>query len=420
MPRFVCGSRPALERLARTPTRRRRRSPRSPARPGDPATAGSSPVSTSSSLTPRRAARSISRSTSSGSCRCGLCVANEQYLQWQLHVRESESVTLREKVTRRIRSPPYRCAILGRPGHSPSLLAGCGGVQARGEFGDVPIVLGDRPGADEAGVYLATARGYDDGRGRHAPRQRARATPTSGSSRRRPKGCIAVMAIVRPDQARAVRRRGHLQDERDEGAGGRAGAVARLHAGAARARRGGGRDGRRRCRVSTATSCQRELDEVAPTWTAGAPLLRRARRRPGPRPDRRGRRPQGRLTRLPRYWERMRRNSWRTDSGRPHIWVVSTRPSRTSRSTSSPAMPASSSSFSVPSTTSAAAACPNWCATLMMEVPVVVRVRLRVARHHQRRGVDVAVLLRRAGRARGRSSPTAARRESPGSLRQAA
>jgi hypothetical protein len=29
-------------------------------------------------------------------------VANEQYLQWQRQVRESESVTLREYVTRRI------------------------------------------------------------------------------------------------------------------------------------------------------------------------------------------------------------------------------------------------------------------------------------------------------------------------------
>ena len=28
------------------------------------------------------------------------------------------------------------------------------------------------------------------------------------------------------------------------------------------------------------------------------------------------------------YCDRRRRNSWRTDSGRPHIWVVSTRPVR--------------------------------------------------------------------------------------------
>ena len=44
-------------------------------------TSGSSPVSTSSSLQPRRAASSSCRSTSSGACRCGRCVANAQYLQ---------------------------------------------------------------------------------------------------------------------------------------------------------------------------------------------------------------------------------------------------------------------------------------------------------------------------------------------------
>ena len=45
------------------------------------------------------------------------------------------------------------------------LLAGCGGTQSTGEFGDVPIVLGDTPTADEAGVYLATERGYDTAEG---------------------------------------------------------------------------------------------------------------------------------------------------------------------------------------------------------------------------------------------------------------
>ena len=64
---------------------------------------------------------------------------------------------------------------------------------------------------------------------------------------------------------------------------------------------------------------------------------------------------------------RMRRNSCRTDSGRPHIWVVSTRPVRHSRRTSSPSMPASSSSFSVPCTAGAAAAWPNWWATRIFQ-----------------------------------------------------
>ena len=83
------------------------------------------------------------------------------------------------------------------------------------------------------------------------------------------------------------------------------------------------------------------LDEAIPTWTAGAPYFGELSGSSSV-PRRRGR---------TSYCERMRRNSWRTDSGRPHIWVTSTRPSRTSRRTSSPAIPASSSSFKVPCTT---------------------------------------------------------------------
>src|SRR3954453_15481238 len=68
-----------------------------------------------------------------------------------------------------------------------------------------------------------------------------------------------------------------------------------------------------------------------------------------------------------RYCARMRRNSWRTDSGRPHICVVSTRPVRTSRKASSPGMPWSSRSLSVPWTAGAAAAWPNWWATMIRQ-----------------------------------------------------
>ena len=63
-----------------------------------------------------------------------------------------------------------------------------------------------------------------------------------------------------------------------------------------------------------------------------------------------------------RYCARRRSNSWRTDSGRPHIWTTSTRPERASRSASSPSMPSASSSASVPRTVSGAAAWPNVCA----------------------------------------------------------
>ena len=56
------------------------------------------------------------------------------------------------------------------------------------------------------------------------------------------------------------------------------------------------------------------------------------------------------------YCARMRLNSSRTDSGRPHICTTSTRPLRTSRTASSPVIPASSSSLSAPCTAGTAAA----------------------------------------------------------------
>ena len=56
--------------------------PYSPSRRATSAfTSGRSPVSTSSSFTPRRAASSSIRSTSSGAYRCAWCVAKAQYLQ---------------------------------------------------------------------------------------------------------------------------------------------------------------------------------------------------------------------------------------------------------------------------------------------------------------------------------------------------
>ncbi len=67
------------------------------------------------------------------------------------------------------------------------------------------------------------------------------------------------------------------------------------------------------------------------------------------------------------YWARVRRNSSRTDCGRPHMGCTSTRPSRSWRSASSPSMPASSSIPSVACTTGAAAAWPKRCAHRMRQ-----------------------------------------------------
>ncbi len=109
------------------------------------------------------------------------------------------------------------------------------------------------------------------------------------------------------------------------------------------------------------------ISASAPSGCASAPLERRLVAGRAQHPEHVGAQQQvvedGDDARHRRYCARMRRNSCRTDSGRPHIWVVSTRPVRHSRRTSSPAMPASSSSFSVPCTAGAAAAWPNWWAT---------------------------------------------------------
>src|SRR5205814_2023639 len=59
------------------------------------------------------------------------------------------------------------------------------------------------------------------------------------------------------------------------------------------------------------------------------------------------------------YCANRRRNSWRTDSGRPHVGSTGTRPLRTSRTASSPVTPSRSSAVSVPCTVSGAAAWPN-------------------------------------------------------------
>jgi ABC-type nitrate/sulfonate/bicarbonate transport system substrate-binding protein len=93
------------------------------------------------------------------------------------------------------------------------VLASCGGVQSSNSFGDVPLSLGDAPTADEAGVYLATQRGYDTAEGVTLALER------SGDADFRlvadpPEGCIAVLAIVRPDKLVLCADEVILQDDR--------------------------------------------------------------------------------------------------------------------------------------------------------------------------------------------------------------
>ncbi len=150
-------------------------------------------------------------------------------------------------------------------------LAACGGVQGSSQFGDVPLVLQDKPSADEAGVYLATARGYDEAEGVTL------AVARSGDADFRlvttpPKGCVAVMAIVRPTKLVLCADEITLQDERPKvlavvRALTRGYTQAQLEPDEAVAAMDGQVPGLSHDQLST------ELDEVAPTWTAGAPFF---------------------------------------------------------------------------------------------------------------------------------------------------
>jgi hypothetical protein len=150
-------------------------------------------------------------------------------------------------------------------------LAGCGGIQSSSSFGDVPLVLGDTPSADEAGVFLATARGYDEAEG-----VTLKVTRTGDADFRLvaspPRGCVVVMAVVRPTRLVLCVDEVILQDQRPEvlavvRALSRGYTQAQLEPDEAVSAMDGQVPGLDRDQLST------ELDKVAPTWTAGAPYF---------------------------------------------------------------------------------------------------------------------------------------------------
>src|SRR4051794_15677428 len=118
--------------------------------------------------------------TSSGVCRWVWCVWKAQYLQCETHVRESDSVTLREKVTRRRtclilrRRRPYPAPPMPRRALTTLFLlaavavaAGCGttgGTDSRPDQ-EARLLLDFAPNAVHAGIYLALQRGYDEAEG---------------------------------------------------------------------------------------------------------------------------------------------------------------------------------------------------------------------------------------------------------------
>jgi ABC-type nitrate/sulfonate/bicarbonate transport system substrate-binding protein len=81
------------------------------------------------------------------------------------------------------------------------LLAGCGGSDAGGAFGDVTLALDSAPDANDVGVYLASARGYDEAEGvifKVSTGGPADFSLRTDAELRRSHDLVGVMAIVQP------------------------------------------------------------------------------------------------------------------------------------------------------------------------------------------------------------------------------
>jgi hypothetical protein len=156
---------------------------------------------------------------------------------------------------------------------------GCGGTQSTGSFGDVSLVLGETPGADEAGVFLATARGYDTAEGVTLDVTRD-GTADFRLVASPPKGCVAVLAVVRPAKLVLCADEITLQDERPKvlavvRALSRGYTQAQMEPDEAVEAMTSQVPGLDRRRLST------QLDEVSSTWTAGAPYFGQLAAGPG-------------------------------------------------------------------------------------------------------------------------------------------
>ncbi|HET6550689.1 MAG TPA: hypothetical protein VFG79_19645 [Solirubrobacter sp.] len=159
-------------------------------------------------------------------------------------------------------------------------LGGCGTGSAS-SFGEVALRLPAKPSADEAGLFLATARGYDEGEGVELQVTR-RGRADYRLVARPPAGCVAVMAVVRPAKLVLCVDRFTLSDQRDEVVA----VVRALMRGYTQTQR----------EPDEAVAAMREqvdgldrdalsarLDDAIPTWTAGAPYF--GQLAPGPRRD---------------------------------------------------------------------------------------------------------------------------------------
>jgi ABC-type nitrate/sulfonate/bicarbonate transport system substrate-binding protein len=147
-------------------------------------------------------------------------------------------------------------------------LCACGRTQSASQFGEVPLVVSGAASADDAGLYLATQRGYDTAEGVSLEVERSgRADFRIVSTP--PSGCVIVQVIVRPDKRVLCADEITLQDERDK--------VLAV----ARALRRGYLQAQREPDEAVAAMTEadpsldrerlsRDLDDAVATWTAGA------------------------------------------------------------------------------------------------------------------------------------------------------
>jgi ABC-type nitrate/sulfonate/bicarbonate transport system substrate-binding protein len=130
-------------------------------------------------------------------------------LQWLTHVRDSDSVTLRENVTRRRIARHDNEAV--RRGLVLTLavllaLAGCGGTTGGDRPNqDATLLLDSAPSAVHAGIYLARERGYDEAEG---VTLRVRAPSAPGDGARLLRAGRVDMAILDLHRLALARERG--------------------------------------------------------------------------------------------------------------------------------------------------------------------------------------------------------------------
>ncbi len=156
------------------------------------------------------------------------------------------------------------------------LLAGCGATQTASQFGEVPLLLPPQVSANDAGVYFATYRTYDEGEGAELMLSREGDADFRITSDP-PPGCTTVMAIVPPDELVLCVDEVILQDDRARvlavvRALQRGYTQAQLEPEEALSAMTSQIDGADR------TALSRELDTDVAKWTAGQPFFGAVRR----------------------------------------------------------------------------------------------------------------------------------------------